>query len=414
MARPMRTSVNLLQFILLLLPPVLSAQDSPQWRGPNRDGVIPSYAGPQTWPGQLKQQWQLNIGSGHSSPLLAGKSVFAFTRQGEQEVVTSLDLDTGKILWREGYGAPYTMNPVAKAHGKGPKSTPAYSSGKLFTLGIAGILSCWDAKSGKALWRREFSSDFKSTSPDFGTATSPVVEGKLVIAFVGGSDSGALTAFDIDSGKTVWKWAGDGPGYASPVIVDIAGTRQIVTQSQKNIIAVSPADGKLLWSLPFATPYVQNIITPILFKDLLIFSGLDQGVMAIRLVRNGQAWNPEKVWENKTAGFYMSDPVLNGGRIFGMSHKNKGQFVAIDAAMGKTLWESNGRVGDNTTVLTGGDKLFLLTSDAELIVAQATSPAFQEIRRYTVAKSAVYAHPVITGKNILIKDAETLALWSAE
>jgi len=110
----------------------------------------------------------------------------------------------------------------------------------------------------------------------------------------------------------------------------------------------------------------------------------------------------------------MSDPVPNGGRIFGMSHKNKGQFVAIDAAMGKTLWESNGRVGDNTTVLTGGDKLFLLTSDAELIVAQATSPAFQEIRRYTVAKSAVYAHPVITGKNILIKDAETLALWSAE
>jgi outer membrane protein assembly factor BamB len=110
MARPMRTSLNLPPFILLLLPPALSAQDSPQWRGPNRDGVIPSYAAPQTWPGQLKQKWQVNIGSGHSSPLLVGKSVFAFTRQGEQEVVTTLDLDTGKILWRGGYDAPYTMS----------------------------------------------------------------------------------------------------------------------------------------------------------------------------------------------------------------------------------------------------------------------------------------------------------------
>jgi hypothetical protein len=97
-----------------------------------------------------------------------------------------------------------------------------------------------------------------------------------------------------------------------------------------------------------------------------------------------------------------------------MSHRNKGQFVALDAAMGKSLWEGNGRAGDNTAALTGGDKLFLLTSDAEFIVANANGAAFQEVRRYTVAKSPTYAHPVIAGKNILVKDAENLTLWSVD
>ena len=392
----------------------LWAQDSPQWRGPNRDGIIASYAGPQTWPVQLKQKWQIKVGIGHSSPLLVGKNIFTFTRQGEQEVVSCLDMETGNVLWREPYAAPYKVNPIAGAHGAGPKSTPAFSNGKLFTLGIGEILSAWDAKSGKLLWRREFSSEFKATSPEFGTATSPIVDGKLVIAFVGGKGSGALMAFDIESGKIIWKWAGDGPSYASPIIADIAGVRQVVTQSQEKIIGVSVADGKLIWSVPFKTPYEQNIITPILFKDLLIFSGVEQGVFAMKVTRNGQEWKPERAWENKAAAFYMSDPVINGGQLFGMSHKNKGQFVAMDAATGKSLWESNGRVADNTAVLTGGDKLFLLTSDAELIVAKASGAAFQELNRYTVAKSTTYAHPVIAGKNVLVKDTENLTLWSVD
>jgi outer membrane protein assembly factor BamB len=401
-------------FLLLIPPLTLQAQDSPQWRGPKRDGVIPSYAGPKAWPEQLKQKWQVNVGIGHSSPLLIGKNIYVFTRQGEQEVVSSLDLDTGKILWSDAYAAPYTMNPVAKAHGKGPKSTPAFSAGKLFTLGIGGILSGYDAKTGKALWRREFSSDFKATSPEFGTAASPLVDGKLVIAFVGGRDSGALMAFDTETGKTVWKWQEDGPGYASPIIVNLAGIRQVVTQSQQKILGLSLADGKLLWEMPFTTPYVQNIITPISFGDLLIFSGLEQGVTAMKLVQSGRVWKAEKVWENKSVSFYMSDPVISEGRLFGMSHRNKGSFVALDASTGKTLWETTGREGDNTAVLAGGDKLFLLTSDAVLIVAKASGRAFEPIRRYTVAKSLTYAHPVISGSQILIKDVENLTLWSTE
>jgi outer membrane protein assembly factor BamB len=233
-----------------------------------------------------------------------------------------------------------------------------------------------------------------------------------VIVHVGGQDSGALTAFDLESGKEIWRWAGDGPSYASPIVAEFGGTRQIVTQSQQNIVGVSAADGRLLWSIPFKTAYVQNIVTPLLHNGTLIFSGLDNGVMAIRLRQSGGKWVHEKVWENPDVSFYMSTPVVNGGVLFGLSHKGLGRFVALDAATGKTLWATAGHEGDNAALLTAGDKLFCLTTDAEFIVARADRGGFQPLRRSTVAKSPTWAHPVLTGNHLLIKDTETLTSWT--
>jgi len=392
----------------------LSAQNWPQWRGPNRDGAIPGLSEPTAWPEQLKQKWQVKVGIGHASPLLVDKRVYVLARQGEEEVVAAFEFATGKQVWRDAYPAPYTMNSAAIAHGKGPKSTPLVHGGKLFTLGISGILSCYDAVSGKLAWRRAFSGEFKTTSPDFGAATSPIADGNRVLVHVGGNGSGALIAFDVESGKTVWAWTGEGPAYASPIIVTLAGSRQVVTQSQQRLIGLSAADGKLLWSIPFTTSYDQNTITPLLFKDILIFSGLEKGVIAIRVIQDAGQWRTEKAWENPGVSFYMSNPVLNGAVLFGMSTRNKGQFVALDAATGKTLWSSAGRAGENAAVLTAGDKLFLLTTDAELIVAKVNGAAFEQVRRYTVAKSPTWAQPVIAEKTILVKDAEMLTSWGIE
>ncbi len=404
----------LLFSVLTLFLSALGAQEWSQWRGPERDGVIPASSEPREWPEELTRKWRVHVGIGHASPLLVDNRVYIFTRQGEQEVVLCLNFASGAEIWHDAYEAPYTMHQAATGHGKGPKSTPAMHSGRLITLGISGVLSCYQAQEGKLLWRREFSSDFKATSPYFGTATSPLVEGRLVIAHVGGHDSGALMAFDLDTGKTVWGWSEDGPAYSSPIVVNIAGIRQVVTQSQENIIGVSAADGRLLWRIPFTTPHVQNIITPILFGDLLLFSGLDQGVMAVKVTKGARGWNTEKVWQNNAASFYMSSPVLNGDMLFGMSHRNKGQFVALDAATGKTLWETQGREGDNTAILTVGDKLLWLGSDGELIVSIASSEGFKPHRRYTVAESATWAHPLLSGNRILVKDVENLTLWSLE
>ena len=138
------------------------------------------------------------------------------------------------------------------------------------------------------------------------------------------------------------------------------------------------------------------------------------GVIALRLVQKGGRWQAEKVWENPAVAFYMSNPVINNQVLFGMSHKSRGQFVALDAATGKTLWTTAGREGENAALLSAGDKLFLLTDSAELIVAKASGAAFEPLRRYTVAGSPTWANPLLSGKCLLIKDTESLTLWSLE
>lgn len=403
-----------LGMIALVFCEGVSAQDWPGWRGPNRDGVVASFAAPKTWPEKLKLKWKTTVGDGHSSPVVAGNRVYILTRQGEDEVVSAIDLNTGKPLWSERYAVSYAMNPAAIGHGKGPKSTPVISGGKLYTLSINGVLSSFDAQTGKLRWRKEFSKDFKATSPLYGTAMSPLVVDNLIVAHVGGDQGGMLAAFNADTGEMKWSWRGDGPGYASPIVFEFGGTRQIVTQSEKHLIAVSAATGELLWQIPFTTDYDQNIVTPVVYKDTIIFSGLDKGTFAIKPQMSVGKWKTAQVWHNPQVSMYMTSPVVVGDHLFGLSHKRKGQFFGLDARTGATVWATEGREGENAALLAASNLLFVLTNDAELIVARKRATAFEPLKKYTVAQSPTWAHPVVIGNRILIKDASTLALWSLE
>jgi outer membrane protein assembly factor BamB len=398
--------------LLLSSCAVLIAADWTEWRGPHRDGVL--IAEPKAWPEKLKQKWKVTVGEGHASPILAGGSIFDFARQEGQETVLSIDPATGTVRWRQQYPAPYKMNPAAAGHGEGPKSTLLYSNGKLYTLGISGILSSFDVETGKLRWRKEFSKQYKATAPDFGTAMSPIIDAGALIAHVGGPDSGALTAFDANTGDVKWSWNGDGPAYASPVIFEAGGVRQIVTQTQQNIVGVAASSGKLLWKIPFTTQYVQNIVTPLIYKDTLIFSGLDKGVMAVRLVRKGEDWSPETVWHNKDVSMYMNSPVLAGDLIFGFSHKNKGQLFCLNAQTGAMLWTGPPRQADNAAMLVSPSSLIVLKNDGEMLVAKPSGKSFELIRRYTVADSPTWAHPLVLADGVVIKDLKTLTRWSVE
>ena len=404
----------LLCALLSIISRTSFAQDWPGWRGPGRDGLLSAFTAPGSWPDQLKRRWKVDIGAGHSSPIVAGRRVYTHSRQGDKEVVSAFELETGKPVWQDAYPAAYTMNPAAMGHGKGPKSTPVISNNRLYTLGISGILSCYDAAAGRLKWRKEFSKEFKTTSPLYGTAMSPVVEGGLLIAHLGGDDGGALTAFDAETGTERWAWKGDGPGYASPIVVDIEGVRQVVTQSQNNVIGISAKDGQLLWQIPFTTEYAQNIITPVVYKQTIIYSGLDKGTTAIRVTRRAGKWAVEQVWHNPQVAMYMSSPVVWGDYVFGLSHKRKGQFFCLDARTGEARWTTEGREGDNAAILAGAGLLFLLGDDAELTIARADARGFEPLKKYSLADSPTWAHPVVAGNRILIKDAESLALWSVE
>jgi outer membrane protein assembly factor BamB len=398
--------------LLLFTTPALFCADWPQWRGPARDGSLSSFHEPQAWPERLNRKWKITAGQGHASPIFAAGRIYVLSRRQNRETVSSINPEDGKVLWTQSYEAPYRMNAAAIKHGEGPKSTPVFDNGKLYTLGISGILTCFDAASGQVRWRKDFSKQFANTSPTFGTAMSPVVDRGLLIAHVGGADSGPLTAFNAESGEVKWNWAGDGPGYASPVIVELAGARQVVTQSQQNIVGVDAGSGALLWKIPFATPYVQNIVTPIVYRQTLIFSGLGKGTMAVAVTKAGGNWSTRELWNNQDVSMYMSSPVLSGDLLFGFSHKNKGQFFCIDAQTGATKWIGEPRQGDNAAIVLAGERLFLLKDDAELIVAKAGAKAFEPVRRYKVADSPTWAQPLILEKGIVIKDAESLAFWS--
>jgi outer membrane protein assembly factor BamB len=392
--------------LFLSLLAIAIAEDWPQWRGPHRDGIGSAITEPKVWPEQLKLKWKVKVGEGHSSPLVSGGKIYIHARQDEREVLQCLRADNGQVIWQEGYAAPYTVNPAATGHGKGVKSTPVIEGGRIYTLGIGGILSCFDANTGKPQWRKEFG------SPAIGVATSPVVDRGLLIAHVGVRDKGALTAFDAKTGAEKWSWKGDGPGYASPIVVDLGGTRQVVTQSQNNIVGVAAATGQLLWHIPFKTPYDQNIVTPVLYHDTLILSGLGNSTFGLKLIKRGGEWVTDKLWQDKDVAMYMNSPVLSGDLLFGMAARNKGQFFCLDPRTGTTLWTSPGRQADNAAIEDAGPVLLILTTDSELMVVRKNPKAFEVVRKYTVADSPTWAHPVVLGNGILIKDSTMLALWN--
>lgn len=392
---------------IILLATPLYAQDWPQWRGPNRDGSASAMRA--EWPKALTEQWKITVGLGHASPVVADGKIYVFARQGEEETLLSLDAATGKEIWKSSQPISYTMHPAATGHGKGPKSTPVVSNGSVFTLGISGVLSAHDARTGKLKWRHEFSRQYPNTSPLYGTAMSPLVEKGLVIAHVGGHDKGALTVFDAETGAVKWTNDMDGPAYASPIMVTLAGVRQIVTFMQKDFVGVDAATGKLLWKLPAKTEYDENSVTPISYKDMLIFSRQGQGLSAIRLVNQGGEIVPREVWNNKENMLYLSTPVLQGSTMFGFSVLKKGQFFALDADTGKTLWQGPGRTGENAAILNVGGSVFVaLTNEANLIVLPVNAKEYTPTVQYTVASSPTWAHPVVSGNRILIKDETTL------
>jgi outer membrane protein assembly factor BamB len=382
--------------------------DWPQWRGPNRDGAVASFTEPRSWPERLTQTWKVPVGLGYATPILVGNRAYMFTRQNENEVMAALDADTGKVLWQTEYPAPFTMSKAAARHGDGPKSTPAFANGRLYTLGMGGVVTAFDAATGKQVWQKSA----PPIGPLYGTAMSPVVDRGLVIVHVGGHDQGALTAFDANTGDVKWSWSGDGPGYGSPIVADLDGVRQVVTFSQANLVGVAAATGELLWRRPFTTPSTQNAITPVLYGQTVIVSGLQNPVTAFNVVRRNNQWVTEDVWQNADVSLYMSNAVLARDTLCGLSQRNSGQYFCLDAKTGKTIWMSEPRQATNAAIVRAGDLLFALEDDGELVVLRSGAAAFEPLRRYSVADSATWAQPVISGSRVFVKDVSTLALWT--
>lgn len=371
-----------------LLAVSLGAADWTQWRGPSRNGVVLAADVPANWPASLKRSWQVDVGEGYSSPVLAKGRVFLHGRRDPEEIVSAIDLASGTVAWQQKYAAPFAKNQYAVSRAKGPHATPLVLGDRLFTLGATGVLTAWNTQTGALVWRNDYSSAVDTSKLFCGTAASPLLEeGSLVVQVGSDLHGGRVIALDPASGRERWMWRGAGPGYASPVAITVGSARQIVTLTEGSIVGISAKTGAQLWSVPFADDWHENIVTPIWTGAHLIISGPRQGTHAFAVRQEGTAWQAVEAWTNKDVTMYMSTPVMADGVLYGLSSKRRGQFVAVDALSGAVRWATDGREGEHASSLLTPAHVVFLTNNADLVVARRSPAKFDEERRYDVGDS---------------------------
>ncbi len=424
------------------LATIARGQDWPQWRGPNRDAKVTGFKAPATWPKEPTKKWTTEVGDGVSTPALVGDKLYVFTRQGGDEVIRCLNAATGEEIWQNKYEA----QPASGAAGSfpGPRSSPAVAEGKVVTLGVRGVVSCLEASSGKLLWRKD---DYEGAAPGFFTASSPLISGGVCYVQLGGvragggfagrgGGTGGMIAYDLATGDKKWEWKGDAPAYGSPVLATIAGEKTLLMPTANNMAALGLADGKQLWFVSY-TQGRYNAATPIVTGDTVIYGGLQQGMSAEKLAKKGNELEGTIVWTNADHSLIYNTPVLKDGKLYGLSTTST--LFCLDAATGKTQWATpigsamgggqaaggqakgggKGRGGGRGTagygsVVDAGSVLFALSPAGELVVYEPNPTEFKQIARYKVASGGTFAHPIIAGNRVFIKDANSAALLTIE
>jgi len=408
------------------------AQDWPQWRGANRDAKVTGFKAPATWPKELTQKWKVDIGDGVATPALVGDKLFVFSRQGNDEIVRCLNAATGEEVWKDQYAAEPATGSAA-SH-PGPRASPTVVDGKVIMLGVRNALSCYDL-AGKLLWRKEAAS---GAWPRFFSSSSPLVLNGMCIVQLGGDREGSITAYDLNTGDEKWKWTGDGPAYASPIVTNLNGTKAIVAVTASKLVALGAADGKELWQ----TAYTQgryNATTPIAIDSTVIYAGPTSGITAVKLEKEGEelAAKDKKKIADTTLAF--NTPVLRGGWLFGISSVNS--LFAANAETGEVAWSAPigeqqptappaggppaggpgrgrgrgmGGGGGYGSVVDAGSVLIALNPAGQLVVFEPNEKEYKEIAKYKVADGDTYAYPVVSGNRIYVKDKDAVTLWALE
>ena len=395
--------------VLMIGAQSASAQDWAQWRGPSRDGVVPAAVIPKQWPKTTRRAWAVDVGEGYSSPVVANGRAFLHSRRDPDEIVTAIDIATGKVVWQQQYAAAFVKNQYATAMSKGPNSTPMVVGNRLFTLGATGILTAWNTADGTIAWRNDYSSSVDTSKLFCGTSMSPMLEGGALIVQVGSDvHGGRVLALDPATGRQRWAWQGLGPGYASPLAVTIDGVRQIITLTNGSIVGINAANGGSLWSISFQDDWHENIVSPLWTGSALFVSGPRQGTHAYAITRANGTWQTKQLWKNLDVTMYTVAPVLADGVIYGMSNKRRGQFVAVRASDGWLKWSTPGRDGSHASILQHGDQLLFLTDSGVLIVARRTDEGFTEEQRLEISQSATWSVPVFLPDGLLVRDASSI------
>lgn len=387
-------------------------QDWPQFRGPNRDGVVLGRESLPRFPsGGPQLVWDRTVGSGFSAPAVAGERLLLFHRQGGDEVVEALQAGDGKSLWKFAYETTYKDD---FGFENGPRATPVIADGRVFTFGAAGVLHCLDLETGAKRWSIDTHAKFGVRKGFFGAASTPLVLDGRVIANIGGQDGAGIVAFDAGSGATVWSATDHDASYSSPVAARIDGALLAIFFTREGLVALEPETGRVVYERRWRSRSHAsvNAAAPVVLGDVVFLSAsYGTGAIATRL-RGGEMevlWSGEDVIDN-----HYSSCVRSGSTLFGFHGRQEyGQtFRAADLVTGDLLWSSERMPAGS--VIRVGDRLLLLLESGELLLAAASREKFELLSRAQILGRETRAFPAVANGLLFARDKDTLVclrLW---
>jgi outer membrane protein assembly factor BamB len=396
--------------VLLLLAPLASAGEWPQWLGPNRDGTTTETVA--AWKDAPKVLWKKSVGEGHSSPVVAGGKVFIHSKvkDKDEEEVVAYDAVKGEEAWR----AKYDRGNFKALFGNGPRATPAVAGGKVYTLGITGFLTCFDAAKGEQVWQLDTLKEFNAKNLYFGVSGSPLVDDRAVYVMAGGKGAG-IVALNKDKGDVLWRSTDDKPSYSSPIAIEAGGKRQLVFLTGSGVVALDPKDGTPFWQHALADLLNESATTPVYHGDYLFASTITAGGRGLKLGAKDGKPTAEEAWKNEELNCYFSTPVtvgkdylylVSGSKPLAKQVSATLRCVALDS--GKELWKQE-KVGKYHASLmrTGDDKLLMLDDSGNLILLEPNAKEYKELARAKVC-GETWAHPALADGRLYVRDGDNL------
>lgn len=324
------------------------ADDWPQWGGPQRDCVWHEDGIVEKLPtdGLLPRVWSVEVAEGYSGPAVANGRVFLTDRisDGEFERLLCFDAETGKALWKHQYFVRYTIS-----YAFGPRATPVVDGDRVYFVGAQGDMFCMNVEDGAILWQKNFEKDFGTEMPVWGMAASPLVDGDKLITLVGGKNNGLVICFDKHTGKELWRSLDDpGIGYCPPVIYEFAGRRQLIIWHPKAVSSLDPETGTVLWEVPWAIKAGLCVPMPRKLDDRLFLTSFYEGPHMLKVGADHAdiLWKGNGVNEQQTDKLHsiMPTPVVTENNIFGIC--SYGQLRCLKTSTGERIWESRQATGD--------------------------------------------------------------------
>jgi outer membrane protein assembly factor BamB len=383
----------------------LQPGDWAEFRGTSRDGVISGVRLATDWKSHPPRElWRHRVGPAWSSLVVVDGHVVTQEQRGEMEAVVAYNAATGVEEWIHEDKARFYEG----LSGAGPRGTPTFADGRIFTLGATGRLNCLGAAAGERLWSHDVVAENGATLPLWGFSGSPLVTDGIVVIYAGGAGDNDLVAYRADSGDVAWQASTGAQSYSSPQLVVVDGVRQVVMQSDAALGGFNVADGELLWERPNGGATTFPMLQPHLVGGNRMLIPIEQGLVLVEVAHNGSQWSASDIWTTSDIETSFNDYAVYSDHIYGFKD---GILRCVDLNSGKLKWKK-GRYGHGQLMLVANQGALLVSSETGDVTLVAANPlGHEELAKFHAIDGKTWNHPVIAHGRLYARNDEEMACY---